>query len=141
MSKPFVSRIIVPTLAAIGALSLVVVLAVVARGVTRNSFRAHACEWRLISEATCYPEPGPGIFDEIASEIAVKEQLNKDLAPILAEQERLKSERREWDKNARASELDVQKAFIVGCERDKLAMMQNGKDVSSVDCWKGSTLR
>lgn len=141
MSRRLISRIIVPTLAAIGALSIVVVLAVVARGVAQNGFGTYACVWHLISETTCYPDSGPTIYDEIASEIAAKDQLEKDLAPILAEQERLKSKQSEWDKNARAIDLDVQRAFIVGCEQDKLTMMRNGKNTSSIDCRKGSALR
>jgi hypothetical protein len=68
-------------------------------------------------------------------------KMEKDLAPIIAEQERLKAEKREWGKNSRASDQEIKRSFIVGCERDKLSMMQEGKDVSAVDCRKNSTVR
>lgn len=142
MLKRALIRIVVLTLAGMGAIALIGATAVSMRGAARDRITAFACEHGWISEKACYPTTVKSSFYEnAASDIALKDQMERELAPILAEQERLKNEKREWDKNRRASELDVQKAFIIGCERDKLALMYDGKDVSTLDCRKGSDLR
>lgn len=135
-------RIGVATLAGVGAIALIGAAAVGMRGTARDNITAFACERGWISESTCYPDTMKhSIYDDIIADMVTKEQIEKEIAPILAEQERLKADKREWDKNIRASDREVQKAFIIGCERDKLALMRDGKDVSSLDCRKGSAIR
>lgn len=142
MMRRALIRTVVAALAGICVIALIGVAAVGMRGAARDNLTAFACERGWISEATCYPDTGrPSIYDGAISDMVVKDQMERELAPILAEQERIKAEKREWDKNRRASDLDFQKAFIVGCERDKLAQMQEGKDVSSWDCRKGNAHR
>jgi hypothetical protein len=141
MMKRIVTRVVVPIFAGIGAMSLIAVAAAGMRGSARDTLTAYACEWGLLSEATCYPDTGSSRYGDILDEIMADRKMEKDLAPIIAEQERLKAEKREWGKNSRASDQEIKRSFIVGCERDKLSMMQEGKDVSAVDCRKNSTVR
>lgn len=142
MLKRILSRVVVPILACVGAVTLIALAAAGIRGRARDTMKIYACEWRLLDAATCYSNtPSSGFYDEAIDEITGRDELEKELAPIIAEQERLKADRRKWDKNSRSIDLDLQKAFIIGCERDKLFQLQDGKDVSSWDCRKNSRLR
>lgn len=137
MTKRLAIRFVVMALAGIGAASLIALVAAGIRSSTRETLFAYACEWRLLSDATCYPDTDrPSFYGEIAKQMAIEEEVKKELTPIIAEQERLKAEKRERDRNQRESDLQLYKSFIVGCERDKLVSMQGGKDVSNIDCRK-----
>lgn len=137
-----VRRFVVPILAGIGAVSLITVLAAGTRESVRDTLTVYACEWHFLSEATCYTDTArSGVLDRIISEGALEADLDRELAPILAEQKAIEARNRQWEENKRSSDLDVQKAFILGCERDKLSRMKDRKDVSSIDCRKSSPFR
>src|SRR4051794_6771047 len=106
MLKRIATQFIVPALPVLGAVTLIAAASSAVRDISREKMTAYACEWRLLSDATCYPEPkGRSIFDDVAEQMAIERDLQKQLAPIIAEQKKIEASKREWDKGVEASDL------------------------------------